>query len=594
MVEVYRATTYMHKTNLNITKRFSLAFLLCLVAIPIYAQKADTLHRELTVVSEHSLNISAQTPLDSRFQFDKPKVTRLKPTMPQPTGDYTPEVKIPRNPALSSIAGKSQYTPKHAYITLEGGYTPNVNVEAGGYIPFGDKVSLHAIGGYKYLQNGWKRTFQITRQKGFAAIQLTSQTDVCNWNIGGNYQFDSEKSIEAVQSKLNPEYLYKNHIGSFGGNIQWNDDSYKAYIKGSGDFSQINNWNGAFAGANDYAGGGIKGGYEQLFGNYFLLGGIIEASIEHGKSEIYGPVDLKSTNPAPNGFMHREILKPYIGFLLPTQEEGSYIKVGAAIGMYMGSGTYQILGKNEIRHFLWYPYIDARIKLNKLVELYAQSSGDISRSTNYLNNINTPYVTPGFLRSPEITLWKAQIGSKFLLNSNVSMSVSGGYKRVANKNILSSLSVENTLYPIYKPSVVVGNTDVAFVNVNAQFEMFRWLSLNSDVSYNHFALANKNKPYGLIPWEVRASLELRPIYNLSIYANLYAGLGTTFENPNRDKVSDFKAQLIQYSIGSSYRVNKYFVLHATLENLLLSNIQYPYGIPSAIPNVLSIGLSVIL
>lgn len=46
---------------------------------PSKPQRADTLRRELTVVSDAEVHLGTVQPLASTYQFDKPKVTRLEP-----------------------------------------------------------------------------------------------------------------------------------------------------------------------------------------------------------------------------------------------------------------------------------------------------------------------------------------------------------------------------------------------------------------------------------------------------------------------------------------------------------------------------------
>jgi|GEM_PF-4621190 len=53
---------------------------------PTKPQRADTLRRELTVVSDAEVHLGTVQPLASTYQFDKPKVTRLEPIPPRSTG----------------------------------------------------------------------------------------------------------------------------------------------------------------------------------------------------------------------------------------------------------------------------------------------------------------------------------------------------------------------------------------------------------------------------------------------------------------------------------------------------------------------------
>ena len=93
---------------------------------PTKPQRADTLRRELTVVSDAEVHLGTVLPLASTYQFDKPKVTRLEPIPPRSTGDFTPPVLLPEYPALSNMASWVPRSNKAGYLDLSLGLEPVV------------------------------------------------------------------------------------------------------------------------------------------------------------------------------------------------------------------------------------------------------------------------------------------------------------------------------------------------------------------------------------------------------------------------------------------------------------------------------------
>ena len=98
---------------------------------PTKPQRADTLRRELTVVSDAEVHLGTVQPLASTYQFDKPKVTRLEPIPPRSTGDFTPPVLLPEYPALSNMASWVPRSNKAGYLDLSLGLEPVVRAQAG-------------------------------------------------------------------------------------------------------------------------------------------------------------------------------------------------------------------------------------------------------------------------------------------------------------------------------------------------------------------------------------------------------------------------------------------------------------------------------
>ena len=158
---------------------------------PSKPQRADTLRRELTVVSDAEVHLGTVQPLASTYQFDKPKVTRLEPIPPRSTGDFTPPVLLPEYPALSNMASWVPRSNKAGYLDLSLGLEPVVRAQAGYTQCFKEKhvVDLHLRHNSTFNNNS--RIYQGIPARLYTYRHLT------DWDL--SYEYRGKKSAHSLQ-----------------------------------------------------------------------------------------------------------------------------------------------------------------------------------------------------------------------------------------------------------------------------------------------------------------------------------------------------------------------------------------------------------
>lgn len=109
-------------------------------------QKRDSLHREVTIVSSKVVQVSDANPIEQSYQWEQPKVSRLKPIDPKPTGDFTPQPDVPRRPSLSAVAALIPPYQHSTSVRLSGSFFPSnysLRLTSSGIYDWDDMGSVH-------------------------------------------------------------------------------------------------------------------------------------------------------------------------------------------------------------------------------------------------------------------------------------------------------------------------------------------------------------------------------------------------------------------------------------------------------------------
>lgn len=596
-------------------KKLFLLFLFSLLAGAIYAQRQDSLTRELTVVSDATIVVDKADPLNPGYIFDKPKVTRLKPTPPRPTRDFTPSITIPRHPALSDWATRLVKPQKYGYVSLLGGMGPLVSADAALFIPVTDdtrffldashRSSLNRISVHPPLSSRTCR-YATDLLLGLNHIDAASQ-----WQIAAYFSHDrfsmhgTTKNLittdalpELDASNTQPPLINEIIAGSKM-SYCYDADQYLLDIEGTIEYAGKGSvykhkydWNPQ--NFNKQLSFDLKGKYTQRFADRFRVGLVADAVGVFDNSSL-GEVMNRLIPDAQQDFSgfsaHSETATPFVGIEGMIGSLPWHVDLGASLGIYsLKTDDPRVVGLLSGSSFVWYPYLDAELAINRDCSIYAQVNGGMHRPNKFGDDLYNRYIALGETLLPERQQLHSELGINFNAGAGFEAKIAGGYDLFTNKNFLraaSGITVSQSI-PFYifflrDEKVNVGRV---FANVALKYHLHDKLEISTDVTFRKYLLKEGN-PSGYIPLEVRGGFVYRPTEKWSFSTYLYSGMFARFYSSPMfvESLAEESNPLhtLFLTVGANYRLNSYVAFHALVGSPTFFPQEFPIGYADVYP-----------
>lgn len=582
----------------------------------LLAQRVDTLHRELTVVSDREVVIDPKSPLNPAYKFDNPKVTRLQPVKPRPARDFTPPIVIPRHPALSDIATRLNYNKKRGFVSFEGGFGPNILVDAGIYLPIGEfgafvldarhSSTVHETAYQNSIRSKVKRhTTDIAlgyqRRKGLNELQISGEISHDRFNYFGlyipsvkdeNYNSTLTSPIESDGIFTSVEAAYKREGET---SLLKLDGILNTTLQKENRPSSLDR---TFSSKQYHL--TLKGYYLGRYRDFLRYGAKVQLAGVLDNSRGYGllrPSPLVLDNGINGYNSHNETITPFIGFEGMNGSFPWHIDLGVGIGAYgYVGGGYLGEGYRQGLRLIWHPYVDASLTVNQQLSFFLQADGGIRQPNRFGDDLYNRFIAPGYPLQPEHVALHTEVGADFNVGAGLSFQLSGGYDGIKGKNFLSPALIsfeKDAPTPFIAFFPYLNDADIAFVSLGAQYSLHKLIDLSASVSYRHYTLNPNAVPQGIVPLEAKASLTIFPVENLSIYLDGYLGAGVRFQLAAGKDEGERSLTFTRFTLGANYRLNSLFALHASLRNPTFTPQEFPLGYADTYPLAFSLGASIL-
>ncbi len=576
-------------------------------------QRPDSLRRELTVVSDHEAFIDKQQPLQPAYQFDKPKVTKLRPTPPKPTGDFTPSIVIPRHPALSDKALQRNEGNKIGFVSLSGGLGPNISADAGLNLPLGNYSSLLLDALHRSSWN-WPTYGNGTRSKFVRHVTDVSlgylySKPATNFKIDGeiahdNYNFfgvhyPALSPTTQVGSRLTSPHTASELFGAINSNLQWENENNAIALVASFD---INNKKGRSPNEEWVKGGralnfDLNGTYSHTFGSLWRAGIKLRTSVNDflgAANNNEGMNLLKEENVNNSFFYHSELLTPFIGLHGNIGKYPWYVNVGANLGFQRFESDYSrfpINGKSN-KPFVVTPYFDTHIVFSDKVGLFALVDAFSHMPDRFGDNLYNRYVALGYAFHPEFIPLHTELGVEVNAGYGISFTLSGGYDRVKNKNFLAPrlINTESNVFVAFKP--YLNDANLYYGKLAFHYNLYNKLRIDGNVTYNYYAVQN-SLPEGIVPLEAGLYAVYNPIEKVSLFADFFLGAGVQHYNPLLTGTTEKPLTFGRILLGGNYWLNSFIAINASLGNSCFIIRSFPYDYHDRYPLTFQIGASIL-
>ncbi len=400
---------------------------------PQKTSRADTLRRELTVVSDAEVHLEAIAPMASTYLFDKPKVTRLEAVPPRSTGDFTPSVVLPEHPALSDRASWIPQSGKRAYLDLTGGWEPFVRAQAG-YSDVWQKK--HLFDAHFAYQGEWGYMF------GLDAHSAPFNSPFYRHKVGGQvlYEYLGEGATHTVLAR--GDYERFNYYGYFYKASTDHDRGIKSPLDARQDYEAISyryttaadrDFDAMFNIGFEHTGrrySRVEGISTQAIDEYRLLGSFRLQNARNedlswglagnllGQLNSYNSLFLmrKSEVTAPDSYFSVD-LAPQVhldGWLGEMQWK---VSAGAGVGFV----------PVQLHSFFFFPKVKASLLWEHHLEFFARAEGGLKAPSLHEVAQEVRYLHPDYVVLPEAQILDSGIGVRADLPYGVSLALSGGY-----------------------------------------------------------------------------------------------------------------------------------------------------------------------
>lgn len=526
----------------------------------------DTLRRELTVVSDHVARIESHAPLAPTYEYDKPKLHTLRPTVPPSTGDFTPAVVLPRYPVLSNAARQVPRSPSLGYLTLVGGIDPNINARGGIRHAFS---SRHILTVDALLLGNWRKAMNY---------RLPPQIEHNRLRTGGEVAFEGRGERVSFQARVGGGYdrfslfgYNPSHVDKLSPKTPYATEDYQfaqvALSQGSGADSE---WKGRLSidrTAARYSTGYRPAGQVRTQLHLGYMSSSLKPFRIGGEGILWYFTEPISLSPR---------LVAEIAPQIQIQGDGTYTKWHITAGI--GVSSYLPLGEPIVRPeaeagsvpspLILYPVAKAELTIDEQVQLFLDIDGGYKHPAPYIQGEQQRFVAPGVYVRGEQQRLMSDLGVRAYVAPGLELALSGGYdiKRQAAHFVSVDLA---ELLPTGTP--LMGYTTVLpqysgmrvfHGDLSLRWATMRKLELTTHARYQHHKLPDGLTPSGLPSWLIEAELIYRPIASLQLAAVYRQQFGATY----RIEGEKYHVSPRYLSLEGSWHVLPQIILRAALGN----------------------------
>lgn len=584
----------------------SLLALSCLIDSSLYAQRADSLHRELTVVSEHEAIIESQKPLEPRYRFDNPKVTKLQPRVPRPTGDFTPQITIPKHPLLSQRATFLNYPKKIGFVAIQGGLGPNIQADAGLHIPINDYNTLVLDATHRSTWNwssysegtkSWVNRHLTEALLGYRYRTLSDQLQVGigvahdRFNYFGLFRqgLDPQKEVgQRHHTPLDADEWYT----QLSLDYQKEEDQWTLDLRAKGDYTHLQ----AFL--NKEALASVKpsnrfnllldGVVDFRLSSLWYAGVKSQTSLAHNTSKAYGIAEAYHDSGvflSQNFFFYSQLFSPFIGIDGHIGAYPWHLQIGADLGLsgYLYDDGAASIRETPSKSFRLHPYLDSYVTFNKYISLFAKAGSGVQLPDRFGDNLYNRFIAPGFAFKPEWKKIDAQIGIQVNAGSGFAFELSGGYTQYEGKNFATPRLLAFPKSTDARPPYVAflpyqADSHLIYGKLGLSYLLHDKFKATASLVYRHYALLQgEGYPQGIVPLETSLSLTYKPISSLSLFADFFFGYGVQNVSPTDILHKEQDLAFGRILLGANYRINSFLALHGSFGNSCFIVRTFPYA-----------------
>ncbi|MBB6276275.1 TonB-dependent receptor [Porphyromonas circumdentaria] len=537
-------------------------------------QRADTLRRELLVVSDQEVQIEQALPLHSKFEFDKPKLTKLKPLPPRSTGDFTPPVIVPRHPMLSDLAAQVPSSKRYGYLQLAAGADPNVRLQGGYSRLFAEKHQLDIhLSHYSKQHNTPLSNDKISLVKrhvsdAWLGYSLFGSKGTFTVQAQGAYDFYNYFALNPLVALGSSLFTTPLSVGEDYEKVQLSYQTTPAQkVNASVDFAYEHT--GLAVKNRDVSPNRVE---EQRV--------LLDARFQGKRSEsLFIGVDFSTlaqfTHSRNTPLQHKRGENLSHGMAL--SEIVPHIEFSTLLGttrwnVYAGGGIGFLTTRKNNAYF--YPKVSTSLTFSKNVQLFARAEGGAKAlSRHELGKVNR-FIDPHQVISPSIYTLDAELGIRTYWGYGVSLDLSGGYQILPNMTFLA-------------PDVTVTdpqkNSFVAFVplydKMNSwylkgvlSYALGEKLQFSLSSLFHNYKTEKLSVAEGLPTW----SLEGEALYrwnerlSFSVRTKLHYGIRYSITPEQKYSVQDLL-------LRGQYRLNKRWSIYGEIKNPIFGASEYPFG-----------------
>lgn len=553
---------------------------------PSKPQRADTLRRELTVVSDAEVHLGTVQPLASTYQFDKPKVTRLEPIPPRSTGDFTPPVLLPEYPALSNMASWVPRSNKAGYLDLSLGLEPVVRAQAGYTQCFKGKhvVDLHLRHNSTFNNNS--RIYQGIPARLYTYRHLT------DWDL--SYEYRGKKSAHSLQ--IIGDYDQFNYYGL--------DAQTAAYLTSNRPPMEVKQDYEAAIYRYVHPG---NVGRANLFGldnqtsfrflvehtgrNYSQLPAFF-SKWKHHELRFIGDFDLLFTSKQDFawGLAGMLLYQDWQRTPKDPKQQTIYVPGGPLPSLYfnitpkiyfngwLGNTEWQVTAGVNVLPLS--PVFRGSLRWRNNLEVFARVDGKVNMPSLHELARENRYLHPDSLLRPEVKFVDSELGIRAQLPGGVSLSLSGGYERTRNTHFwqpfLFGERADNNTPRFLAFTPQYARSQSWFVSGRIGYALGAKLQSSLQWTERRYKLDGGGIAQGKPIRSIDFSLIYSPTSNLDISAQASLREGIPFISPHDATKILTTAQRVA-RVATAWRITDWLALHGELSAPFLLSSEYPLG-----------------
>lgn len=267
-------------------------------------------------------------------------------------------------------------------------------------------------------------------------------------------------------------------------------------------------------------------------------------------------------------------LSPYY----KVEGENWHIRLGANVMLYTGDN----------HKFMASPNVAADVTVADKTVLYLKADGKLSANSMYQMARINRYVNPVAGVTPSRNWLDAVLGLKCGAAPGFWFDVFAGYKKTSDDVFfVATGSASPDGFGNYSMVYPQLNSDQLFAGVNLKYSYQQLFDVSVKGVYNHWKVENKGgdttispngelEAFGKPKMEVTASLELKPIRNLSFLLDYYLATdryaSVNYTTVKMDAINEL-------NLTGSYTFNDTFGVYGKLNNILCQKYEVIYGYP---------------
>lgn len=554
-------------------------------------QRADTLRRELLVVSDQEVQIERATPPAAQYTYDKPKVTRLKPIPPRSTGDFTPPVVVPRYPMLSSLAAQVPSDGLPGYLHLSGGIDPNLRAYAGYSQMWQQRHQFDAQVGYHFLDHkaslaGMISPIRSHDAEGFIGYGYHGDKGVWRIQLGAGYD---------KHNYFAPNPLLPSSGGMFISPLETSEDYERLQLS----YQSLPNqrWEGGVQLAYDHSGLHSSTWDEwednrvdehRFLAQFGLRKPIQENSFRLGfDAEFMGQV-VQSEGRALQTYSGKmDWQQAYLLEVVPHFLWNSYL--GATrVQLYAGVGG-GFFSSLQFPFYL-FPRVQAELTFSPHVQLFARAEGGAKPKSRYEIGRSQRFLMPHQLVTPEVFIVESELGVKTNWGYGISAELSGGYDiaSVATFFAPQLLRLDASPRSTVTFAALYDRAHSFFFRGRLAYSWGEKLQLSLGTTYRHYKLRELSVAEGAPAVVVEGEGLYRPTEKLSFALSTRLHYGIKYS-----VAPDASYHYRDVKLGAYYRLAKMWSLHAEVKNPIFGASEYPFAYRDYYPFAFTLGATML-